>query len=194
MVDRFGQPITGNADRTKHTGIEFSGELRTVRNLLINLNLSYMRNVIDKGYIYMKYRDPITNQRKVAQIDLAGFTIPNSPSLIGNIRISYDKENIFLSLSANYVGKQYTDNFDNKLKELLIKYPKMVSYNDNVVPDYFVTNFDARYSFDLINFGKVTIFGRINNLFNRIYAAYGIGNEFFPAAERNFFAGVELKF
>lgn len=194
MVDRFGQPITGNADRTKHTGIEFSGELRPIRNLLINLNLSYMRNVIDKGYIYMKYRDPITNQRKVAQIDLAGFTIPNSPSLIGNIRISYDKENIFLSLSANYVGKQYTDNFDNKLKELLIKYPKMVSYNDNVVPDYFVTNFDARYSFDLINFGKVTIFGRVNNLFNRIYAAYGIGNEFFPAAERNFFAGVELKF
>lgn len=194
MVDRFGQPITGNADRTKHTGIEFSGELRPIRNLLINLNLSYMRNVIDNGYIYMKYRDPITNQRKVAQIDLAGFTIPNSPSLIGNIRISYDKENIFLSLSANYVGKQYTDNFDNKLKELLIKYPKMVSYNDNVVPDYFVTNFDARYSFDLINFGKVTIFGRVNNLFNRIYAAYGIGNEFFPAAERNFFAGVELKF
>lgn len=194
MVDRFGQPITGNADRTKHSGVEFSGELRPLRNFLINLNLSYMRNVIEKGFIYMKYRDPITNQRKVAQIDLAGFTIPNSPNLIGNIRVSYDRDDIFLSLSANYVGKQFTDNFDNKLNELLTKYPKMVNYNDNVVPDYFVMNFDARYSFDLMNFGRVTIFGRVNNLLNRLYAAYGIGNEFFPAAERNFFAGLELKF
>lgn len=192
MVDRFGQPITGNADRTTHQGIEFSGEINPFRYISVNLNLSYMKNVVDKGFVYMKYRDPITNQRKVAQIDLAGFSIPNSPDLIGNLRISYDDNSLFLSLSANYVGKQFTDNFDKKLNELLIKYPKMVSYNDNVVPDYFVINFDARYKFEIPYLGKVTIFGRINNLFNRLYAAYGIGNEFFPAAERNFFGGVEL--
>ncbi len=158
----------------------------------MNLNLSYMRNEVNKGFIYMRYRDPITNQRKVAQIDLSGFRIPNSPELIGNIRLSYDNDVVFLSLSANYVGKQFTDNFDNKLNELLAKYPKMVNYNDNVVPDYFVMNFDARYKFDLPMLGKVTLFGRVNNLLNRLYAAHGIGNEFFPAAERNFFAGIEL--
>ncbi len=192
MVDRFGQPITGNADRTTHTGIEFSGEFRPISNVILNVNLSYMKNLVDKGYVYMKYRDPITNQRKVAQIDLSGFRIPNSPDLIGNLRISYDNDIMFLSLSANYVGKQYTDNFDNKLNELLSRYPKMVSYTDNVVPEYFVFNLDAKYKFEIPLLGKLTVFGRINNLFNRLYAAYGIGNEFFPAAERNFFGGIEL--
>ncbi|MCR4417375.1 MAG: TonB-dependent receptor [Ignavibacteria bacterium] len=192
MVDRFGQPKTGNADRTTHTGIEFSGELRPIQNVSLNLNLSYMKNIVNKGFIYMKYRDPITNQRKVAQIDLAGFRIPNSPELIGNLRLTYDDDKLFASLSANYVGKQFTDNFDNKLNELLTKYPRMVNYKDNIVPDYFVVNFDARYKLEVPYLGKVTLFGRINNLFNRLYAAYGIGNEFFPAAERNFFGGIEL--
>jgi iron complex outermembrane receptor protein len=192
MVDRFGQPKTGNADRTTHTGIEFSGELRPIQNVFVNVNFSYMKNIVNKGFVYMKYRDPITNQKKVAQIDLSGFRIPNSPELIGNIRLSYDNDVIFASLSANYVGKQFTDNFDEKLPELLSQYPKMVRYKDNVVPDYFVVNFDARYKFDVPYLGKVTLFGRVNNLFNRLYATYGIGNEFFPAAERNFFGGIEL--
>jgi len=192
MVDRFGQPKTGNADRTTHTGIEFSGELRPIQNVFVNVNFSYMKNIVNKGFVYMKYRDPITNQKKVAQIDLSGFRIPNSPELIGNIRLSYDNDVIFASISANYVGKQFTDNFDEKLPELLLKYPKMVRYKDNVVPDYFVVNFDARYKFDVPYLGKVTLFGRVNNLFNRLYATYGIGNEYFPAAERNFFGGIEL--
>ncbi|MCX8056362.1 MAG: TonB-dependent receptor [Ignavibacteria bacterium] len=192
MVDRFGQPITGNAERTTHAGVEFSGEVNPFKNIFVNLNLSYMKNTVNKGFIYMKYRDPITNQRKIAQIDLSGFAIPNSPELIGNVRVSYDDEKLFLSLSANYVGKQYTDNFDNKLNELLIKYPRMVNYNDNVVPDYFVVNLDARYKLEIPIIGQLTLFGRVNNLFNRLYAAYGIGNEFFPAAERNFFGGIEL--
>jgi outer membrane receptor protein involved in Fe transport len=151
-----------------------------------------MRNVVNKGFIYMKYRDPVTREKKVAQIDLSGFRIPNSPDLIGNLRLSYDDDKLFLSLSANYVSKQFTDNFDDKLNELLNRYPKMVSYTDNVVPEYVVFNFDARYQFELPFVGKLTVFGRINNLFNRLYATYGIGNEFFPAAERNFFGGIEV--
>lgn len=192
MVDRFGAPITGNADKTTHKGIELSTELNLISNLFLNFNLSYMKNLVEKGFIYMKYKDPNTNEKKVAPIDLSGFRIPNSPELIGNIRISYDDDILFLSLSANYVGKQYTDNFDEKLNEFLKKYPKMVSYTDNVVPDYFVLNLDARYRIDVPFLGKVVVFGRINNLFNRLYATYGIGNEFFPAAERNFFGGIEL--
>lgn len=192
MVDRFGQPITGNADRTSHMGIEFSGMFNPLNYLFFNVNLSYMKNIVNKGFVYMKYRDPVTNKKKVAKIDLSGFKIPNSPDLIGNIRISYDDDKLFLSLSANYVSEQFTDNFDKKLNELLIQYPKMVNYSDNVVPDYFVVNLDFRYKVELPAFGKFTLFGRVNNLLNRIYATYGIGNEFFPAAERNFFGGIEI--
>ncbi len=193
MVDRFGQPITGNADRTSHMGIEFSGMFNPLNYLFFNVNLSYMKNIVNKSFVYMKYRDSVTGEKdKVAKIDLSGFKIPNSPDLIGNIRISYDDDKLFLSLSANYVSEQFTDNFDKKLNELLIQYPKMVNYSDNVVPDYFVVNLDFRYKVELPAFGKFTLFGRVNNLLNRIYATYGIGNEFFPAAERNFFGGIEI--
>lgn len=192
MVDRFGQPKTGNADLTTHTGIEISTEVRPFTHFFFNMNLSYMRNVVNKGFLYMKYRDPITNDRKVAQIDLSGNRIPNSPDLIYNFRISYDNDKVYLSLSGNYVGKQFTDNFDTKLGELSARYPKMVDYTDNVVPDYFVMNFDVRYKFRLSSIGEITLFGRVNNLLNRLYATYGTGKEFFPAAERNFFGGLEI--
>ncbi len=192
MVDRFGQPKTGNADQTTHTGIEISTEVRPLTHYFINLNFSYMRNVVNKGFLYMKYRDPITNDRRVAQIDLASNRIPNSPDLICNFRIGYDNGKVYLSLSGNYVGKQFTDNFDTKLGELIVRYPRMVDYTDNVVPDYFVMNFDVKYKFKLSSVGDITLFSRFNNLLNRLYATYGTGREFFPAAERNFFGGLEI--
>jgi iron complex outermembrane receptor protein len=33
-----------------------------------------------------------------------------------------------------------------------------------------------------------------NNVFDNLYSAYAIGKEFFPAAERNFIAGIQLGF
>lgn len=192
MVDRFGSPKTGNMDKTTHSGIEISSEIKPINKFLVAINLSYMRNVVNKGTVYVKYRDPITNKKKVAAIDLSGNRISNSPELIGNFRISYNHEKVFLSLLGTYVSKQFTDNFDTKLPELLQKYPKMTQYDDNIVPDYFVLNFDLRYNFEIGQLGKITIFGRVNNLLNRLYAPYGIGKEFFPAAERNFYGGIEL--
>jgi outer membrane receptor protein involved in Fe transport len=33
---------------------------------------------------------------------------------------------------------------------------------------------------------------QVNNLFNRLYASHGEGDEFFPAAERNIFASLRF--
>ncbi len=192
MVDRFGSPKTGNADRTRHTGVEVSSTLNPINKVSLNLNLSYMNKVVDKGFIYMRYRDTTDNSKKTAKIDIAGNRIPNSPDLIANVRINYDDDRLYVSLLGTYVSKQFTDNFDTNLLGLLNKYPKMVEYTDNVVPDYFVMNLDVKYKFNLEKVGMITLFGRVNNLLNRLYAPHGIGKEFFPAAERNFFAGIEF--
>jgi iron complex outermembrane receptor protein len=32
----------------------------------------------------------------------------------------------------------------------------------------------------------------VNNIFDNLYSAYAIGQEFFPAAERNFIAGIQI--
>jgi iron complex outermembrane receptor protein len=44
QVDRFGQPITGNADRTRHIGIELSGKVQLTDRLDIAANVTVSRN------------------------------------------------------------------------------------------------------------------------------------------------------
>ena len=33
---------------------------------------------------------------------------------------------------------------------------------------------------------------QVNNIFDNLYSAYAIGKEFFPAAERNWLAGIQV--
>ncbi len=194
QLDRFGQPITGNADKTIHLGTEFSISYVFAENLSLNANFSFSRNYIEKGKTFIKYKDPVTKKKKIGEIDLSGNNISNFPGTIGNLRISYKDRNLFTSLSGNYVGKQFTDNYDDKLSEYLQQYPGFVDYSDNIVPDYFVLNFDVRYTLTEVGFiNELTLFWRVNNLLNRLYATYGIGKEFFPAAERNYFGGIEIR-
>lgn len=194
QLDRFGQPITGNADRTTHLGLELTLDYNLTDQLSLSSNFSFSQNWINDGRTFIKYRDPITRKRLTKEVDLSGNKISNFPDAIANFRFSYKSESIFASLSGNYVGQQFTDNFDKDLSQLLLLYPKFVEYNDNVVPDYFVMNFDFRYTFHKLGFiNELTLFGRVNNLLNKIYATYGIGKAFFPAAERNFFGGIEIR-
>ena len=72
-------------------------------------------------------------------------------------------------------------------------YPDFIAYNDNKVEAYFVANLFASYEFQLDPiFKNVKIYGQVNNLFDKLYASYAIGKEFFPAAERNFLAGIKV--
>lgn len=194
QLDRFGQPITGNADRTTHLGSELTLDYQLFQRIFLSTNFSISQNKINEGKAFIKYKDLITKKKIIKEIDLSGNNISNFPDVITNFRLSYKSEEIFASISGNYVGKQFTDNFDQKLSEMLLLYPDFVEYNDNVVPDYFVVNLDLRYTFHKVGFiNELTLFGRLNNLFNRIYATYGIGKEFFPAAERNIFGGIEIR-
>jgi len=194
QLDRFGQPVTGNAEKTTHFGAEFTLDYYLLRDLSITTNFSLSQNKINEGQTFIKYKDPVSKKKLIKEIDLAGNKISNFPDVIANFRLSYKTDNIFTSISGNYVGKQFTDNYDNKLNELLALYPNFVEYNDNIVPSYFVASFDLRYTFRQLGFiNELTIFGRINNLFNKLYATYGIGKEYFPAAERNLFGGIEIR-
>ena len=47
------------------------------------------------------------------------------------------------------------------------------------------------FSFDPVA-KDLQLFIQVNNLFDNLYASYGIGKEFFPAAERNYLFGIKL--
>jgi len=87
----------------------------------------------------------------------------------------------------------YSDNFDNELNRYLLSYPGFVEYSDNVNDSYFVMDFFSSYEFILFNdLTHSKLFLQVNNIFDNLYSAYAIGKEYFPAADRNFIAGIQI--
>lgn len=188
QVDRFGQPITGNIDRSVHTGLESSLALKFTKCFKLIANGSYSKNYISNGRTFKNF-----NGKSVA-LDLSGNRISGFPNETANVILQYNRSGLFAEFVAKYVGDFYSDNFDRKLSEYENKYPGIIGYKDNKVDAYFVANFMASYQFSVKPiFNNLKIFIKVNNLFDNLYAQYAIGKEFFPAAERNFVAGISLK-
>ena len=83
-----------------------------------------------------------------------------------------------------YLGDSYTDNFgDFSLRPV----------KDNKLDPFTVFNFDMTYKLrNLLGLGAVDMKLQINNLFDKLYASLGEGDEFFPAAERNAFFSLQF--
>ncbi len=181
-LDIFGQPVTGNMNSTIHRGIEISGSVKLPLNLSLLSNITFSKNYVNNGTYYIDQNN---------QIDLSGNWIGGFPDFLFNFGLSYNKNPFFIQLKGKYVGKFYSDYYDSKLSEYLLRYPSFVSYNDNVNDAYFTADFYASYtlkSFNSLNSSKIFI--QVNNILDRLYSANAVGAEFFPAAERNFLAGL----
>ncbi|BDQ02106.1 TonB-dependent receptor [Ignavibacterium sp.] len=184
QVDRFGQPITGNVDQTIHAGVELQLIAKITDALDVFGNFTYSNNEIKNGKYFLGGSD---------FIDLSGNKISGFPDVLANFGIQFKQNNLFLKLSGKYVGKMFSDNFDKNLKDYLNRFPGFVDYSDNVNDAYFVMDFYGSYDFKLFDaLDNSKIFLQVNNLFNNLYSAYAIGKEFFPAAERNFIAGIQV--
>jgi len=191
-LDIFGGPMMGNAKRTVHTGIEFSSTVKPMENLEILLNATYSQNKIIDASSY-KVIPGSRNVDYVADISLNGNTIGGFPKYLGNVSVRYSLNNLFIQADAKYVGKFYSDNYGDKLAGYLAKYPNFVDYSDNVNEAYTIMNFFVSYELNLFSTPtKSKLFLQVNNVFNKFYSMYAIGKEFFPAAERNFVAGLQL--
>ena len=184
QVDRFGQPITGNVDETVHSGIELQVIAKLTDEFDIFGNVTLSNNEIKKGKYYLSAND---------FIELNGNSISGFPDLLANFGIQFKRNELFIKLTGKYVGKMYSDNFDVKLKDYLNSFGNFVDYNDNVNDAYFVFDFYGSYDFKLFNaLDNSKIFLQVNNVFDNLYSAYAIGKEFFPAAERNIIAGIQI--
>lgn len=184
QVDRFGQPTYGNVDRSVHLGAEFSAIVKLLENKLeVFGNATISKNTIEEGKFFIDEEN---------YVDLSGNRISGFPDFLANVGISFQQYGFYLKLNGKYVGKFYSDNFDDKLVTELYA-QGFVDYNDNVNDAYFVTDIFMSYDFSLFN--SVTpwkIYIQVNNIFDNLYSAYAIGKEFFPAAERNWLAGVQV--
>lgn len=173
QVDIFGEPVTGNADRSRHIGIELDGSVFLIDALTLSGNVSLSRNrlvtysvIDDEGLIAPGKR-----------VSLDGNPIAGFPDVLGNIRLTYRDPRLLASCSAKYVGSFYTDNFNLESDK-----------ND----EYTVFDGEVIYKIAAPAGMDLSLRGEVHNIFNRLYFLSGEGNAFFPAAERNYVVGLTV--
>ncbi len=197
QVDRFGQPITGNIDQTTHAGIEAALTLIPFDGFEISANTTFSRNYISKGETFVEYtfsKSSGVDEKKIGVIDLKDNAISGFPQWIANGIVKYTSGGFTSQLFLKYVGEFYSDNYDDNISKYSAAFPGFLDYSENKVDSYFTANFITSYQFQLLPyFSQLKIYTQVSNIFDNLYAAYAIGKEFFPAAERNFIFGVEVE-
>ncbi len=168
-VDIFGQPVTGNAPRSRHLGVELEGAAALPWNLRLSGNVAMSYNRL------IQYS--IINDAGV-MVTLDGNPVAGFPDLLGNLRLTYRDDRFTGSLAVKYVGPFYTDNFKNA---------------DNRNDAYTVCNAEFLYSLPAVAGTGIELRAEVRNIFNALYFLGGEGNAFFPAAERNFVFGAKLR-
>lgn len=103
QLDRFGQPVTGNAERTLHTGVEFSVHAPLFKNLTMSGNLMLSNNELKRHTIY--------NSDGTPQV-LDGNPIAGFPNVLANARMTYSHQGWLAALAMQHVGKKHTDNLN----------------------------------------------------------------------------------
>ena len=168
QVDRFGQPVTGNADRTRHVGIELSAQAEVLKCLEISANATVGRSWFVRH----------TDYSSGAPVTLDGNPIAGFPSTLANGRVTYRQGAFAASWSLRYLGMQYTDNFRSELRTV----------DPHVVSDGWVA-----CTMDPSD-GGVGIEAKlqVTNIFDAMYAAYGEGEMFFVGATRGMYIGVSV--
>jgi len=162
-LDIFGVPVTGNADRTRHIGIELTARQKLSESFDASGNLTLSSNRL------IKYQDYDENDQLVS---LDGNPISGFPDILANVRVAYHTADCSVALSGRHVGSFYTDNTKDGQKK---------------VDAYTVFDLDGSYEIRRDVSGlSLTVRGQVRNLFDKLYMASGQGIEFFPAAERNF--------
>jgi iron complex outermembrane receptor protein len=163
QVDRFGQPITGNAHRTRHMGLEFTGGFALPEGLSLSGNATLSRNRIVRH----------TDYSSGVPVTLDGNPISGFPDFLANVRLTYVGGPVTFSWTSRYVGRQYTDNFKT------LEHSVDPSFVCNASLSWKVQSQTANVSLE----AKMLV----NNVFDVLYAAYGEGDQFFVGAERNVF-------
>ena len=185
-LDQFGVPRTGNADRTRHIGVELEVSARILPELNAFANATLSRNRIIKFTEYTTLPD-----FSVAPINRAGNPIAGFPAHSGNLGITYEKSGLTLRADARLAGVQYVDNGGGRTSD--------GSVDDNLKVDpYTLVSATVQWTFperSLLRGLKFSL--DINNVLDSkvlLYGNAGFGApQFFPAATRHVFLRAQYK-
>ncbi|MGZ5193598.1 MAG: TonB-dependent receptor, partial [Kaistella sp.] len=172
QINNIGEFIRINSGESYRMGVELGAlaKLSEQWNLSGNLTLSKNEN---KNF----------KHETSSGIESLGNTpISFSPNIVGNVLLNFNpSKKLSLGIQNQYVGSQFLDNTNNSSLKL---------------PDYFLTDFNAKYSLNLKR-TEVDLKFLLNNIFDRKYVNNGYvydGPVYFSQAGINFMFGLSVKF
>lgn len=179
-LDQFGVPRTGNADRTRHVGLEAEGALRLARGLDANASVTLSRNRFARFAEFVTAPDFTT-----VQTDRAGNPIAGFPDVIVNGGLTAQVAGASVRLALSYVGRQYVDNSGGR--DLA-----GAASSDLVVDPFVLVDVSVRYTFPTGSaLAPVELSLDVNNLLDDRVLMFGNAGfgapQFFPAATRHAF-------
>jgi iron complex outermembrane recepter protein len=192
QVDQFGVPITGNAARSTHRGVELEWSGRR-GSFELSGNLTLSENFFDE---YQEFVNDTTVN------DYSGNSIAGFPNRLANVTLGYRRGGVYGGLTVVEIGRQYLDNTEDNRKNPSLR--EVPGYQHRYVEQHAVLN--GRVSLDLTGltgfrpFSSSTLALDIHalNLTDLKYETAGYVffdvPYFIPAAGRNVFASLRAEF
>jgi iron complex outermembrane recepter protein len=168
-LDQFGVPRSGNAERTRHVGIELDAEASVTDGVSVIANATISRNRFMRFTEYDAFQGPARRDGN----PIAGF--PERTAYAG---LRLDRGFAALQLGSRYAGRQFVDNSANR---------------DISVPPYALVDASLMLK-PGDRLGDLSLRIDINNVFDSLVLMYGnvgpLGPQYFPAATRHVYAGL----
>ena len=190
QIDRLGVPLTGNAARSTHKGVEIEGGWTHSSGLTLSGNVSLSRNRFGE---YHEFVDSTTVN------DFTGNTIAGFPDRMANLTVGYRKHRARAALTVNEVGRQFLDNSQDNRKDPALR--DAPGYQKKLIEEHAILN--GLLSLDLGGFKpldarRLMLEVRGMNLTGLRYETAGyVFDEvpyFYPAATRNVFVSLKAEF
>jgi iron complex outermembrane receptor protein len=150
-LDNLGRPIIGNADLTKHDGIEFTGAYSPLLWLKLSGNLALT------NHRFVHYKEWTSDTTFISN---DGKRLAMDPPYVMNVRADVTYRGFFFSPSVQAIGKQFIDNTET---------------DSSAVKAYALLNLDFGYRFTHLGSAakSVELRFRLNNLLNAEYKTAG---------------------
>ncbi len=200
-LDGDGLPITANAGRSLHQGIELEAAGRLPGEVDLSGHLAVSRDILEDAAVLSP--DPSGG---TIRIDYSGNRIALFPGSIARLAVARTFGAVHVELSGRRVGTIYLDNSENERKSPANR--SAAGYIDKKVDPY--TLLAAQAALDLSRHarrqaGSLMVRLRVDNLLDARVAQFGYAyaldpaytqfySEFFPAATRGVTVGLRFGF
>lgn len=193
-INDVGSYARINVDFSYRAGIELTGRYRPVYWLQASANATFSQNKIKTITQYFDDYDNGNQQKET----FTNTDLSFSPSTVAGAALTFEPftlpaqtQHFYIDLLQKYVGRQYLDNTQNKLKS---------------INPYALTDTRLRYQFTTGSFKDISLIVMVNNLFNKKYENNGYTfsylyegvltteNYYFPQAGTNWSVGLTFTF